>query len=335
MNASFGRYAGYAGTVLVVGLALRIVPVYAAGITLPFATTYSCAEQAQGSPGWVTCDGIFSNGDWTTSNGSREQITSAANYPGGAGGRGQRHWIGQSSGNTNGSGGVWYRFAPVQEVYVRWYVRWQAGLKLGGNAQPIARNHKIVYFSGGGCGQPGGCYFDIQGNNFGFIVNGYDYHGGTGWDGMFRGSNAPSDGRWIVMEIRLKNSTGGLPNGIAQWWVDGVLQLNATNVDMKGSTGFAEFEFPNNHQFTTVAGGCCDMYEDLDDVAIRTTGPIGPLGGTLPPTPPAPPTNLQIIRAMLDGFSMWAGPFLPRIGTPAVVARRRQPAAGASLSSAF
>jgi hypothetical protein len=71
--------------------------------------------------------------------------------------------------------------------------------------------------------------------------------------------------------------------------VDGVLQLNITDVNMKGSTGFSYFHLPENHQFTTGGGACCDMFEDIDDVAIRTTGPIGPIVGTSPP----PPANLK------------------------------------------
>jgi len=296
MKVIFARFVGPV-LVLVLGLSLCFLPAYAATANLPFSTTYNCAEQAQGTLGWVNCDGISSAGAWTTSNGSVEQITTAANYPGGGGGRGQRHWIGQSSGNTNGSGGLRFSVSEVQEIYVRWYVRWQAGLKLGGNTQPIVRAHKMIYFAGGGCGSGvAGCYFDVQGNFFGFILAGTPYHAGTGWDGMFRGgSNAPSDGRWILMEVHLKNSTGGLSNGIAQWWVDGVLQLNFTNVDMKGSTGFSDFHLPENHQFTTVSGACCDMFEDFDDVAIRTAGPIGPLGST-PPPPPAAPRNVRIVR---------------------------------------
>jgi len=288
MKISLARFVG-----IVLGLGLCFLPAYAFAVSLPFSTTYDCSEQAQGSPGWVNCDGLSSAGAWTTSNGSVEQITSAANYPGGGGGRGQRHWIGQSSGNTNGSGSVSFGFPEVQEIYVQWYVRWQAGLKLGGNTPPIARAHKVIYFAGGGCGSGvAGCYFDVQGSVFGFILAGTPYHAGTGWDGMFGGSNAPSDGRWILMEVHLKNSTGGLNNGIAQWWVDGVLRLNFSNVDMKGSTGFSSFSLPENHQFTTVGGACCDMFEDIDDVAIRTTGPIGPIGGTFPP----PPANLRIVR---------------------------------------
>jgi len=290
MKDNFRRIA------IILGLGVCFGPgVASAQITMPFSTTYNCPEQSEGSAGWVVCDGIKPGGAWTTRNGSGEQITSAANYPGGGGGGGQRHWIGNSSAYTNNSGGVVYSFSsPVPEVYVRWYVRWQAGLKLGGDTAPIARNHKIIYFAGGLCGNGSGCYFDIQGSSWAFIVNGLPYRAGKGWDGMFGGGlNAPSDGRWMMMEIHLKNSTGGQNNGIAQWWVDGQLVLDQRNLDMTG--GYHGFYLPSNHQFTTVNGACCDMYEDLDDVAIRTTGPIWPVSGGASSSAPIAPVNLRIV----------------------------------------
>ena len=256
-----------------------------AQLTLPFSTTYNCAEQDQRTAGWVTCDGIKKHGDWTTSSGSREQITSAANYPGGGGGRGQRHWIGPSYGNTDGSGSVFFPFAAMQqEVYIRWHTRWQAGLKLGGITAPILRAQKLVYFTGTNCGQSGGCVFDIEGSGYSFTVNGTSVRCGGGWDALFGGVNAASNGQWISFVLRVKNETNNANNGIVQAWANGQLVCDLQSVDFKGSTGFGGFAFPENHQFTTVNGA--DMYQDLDDVTISTT---------LAMTPQAP-TNVRIVR---------------------------------------
>src|SRR5256885_1336803 len=74
---------------LLVGLMLGhcLMPVAAlASVTLPFSTTYNCAEQSQTTPGWVNCDGISPSGAWNL-NPFYEQITTAANYSGGGGGR--------------------------------------------------------------------------------------------------------------------------------------------------------------------------------------------------------------------------------------------------------
>ena len=137
-----------------VGVCLcTLPPSVSAGITLPFSTTYNCPEQQQGStnPFWVTCDGISKAGDWTTKNGSKEQITSAANYPGGGGGRGQRHRIGDSGApvnNTNNSGGVSFSFnTRHNEVYIRFYVRWEAGMIQGG-AIPEAKVQSSLFCRG-------------------------------------------------------------------------------------------------------------------------------------------------------------------------------------------
>jgi hypothetical protein len=76
------------------------------------------------------------------------------------------------------------------------------------------------------------------------------------------------------MEFHVKNETNGLNNGVAQVWVDGVQRLNVTNIDFKGSNGFNGFELPENHQFRTL-NPAVDMYQDLDDVVVSATGPIG------------------------------------------------------------
>jgi len=275
---------------LVLGLGVCLLPAYAlAAISLPFSTTYNCAEQNQLLPGWVTCDGITPGGGWSTSLGSVEQITSGANYPGGGGGRGQRHMIGNSTGNTNGSGGVQYSFTAVhQEVFIRFYVRWQAGMKQGGTSLPIDKEQKIIYFAGGACGQSGGCYFAIHPGSLRFVVSGTPYDGTWGWDNIMGG--AASDGQWRCMEVRLKNETSGSANdGIVQWWVDGTLRLNQTGIDMKGSTGFGGFNLPSNHQFTTL-NPALDMFQDIDDVAISKTGRIG----CIATTPPVAPQSLQL-----------------------------------------
>jgi hypothetical protein len=98
-----------------------------------------------------------------------------------------------------------------------------------------------------------------------------------------------------MFELHLGNETGGLNNGVVQLWVDGVLQLDFHDIDFKGSDGFTSFTLPSNHQFTTVNGAALDMYEDIDDLAIRTTGPIGPLASVPDSNPPTRPSNLRIL----------------------------------------
>src|SRR5688500_1127099 len=90
------------------GLSLCLLPVPAlALINLPWSTTFNCPEWNQSLgllASIVKCNGLAGGGAWTSSAGSKEQITSAANNPSGGGGRGQRSWIGD--GVNNGSGGM-------------------------------------------------------------------------------------------------------------------------------------------------------------------------------------------------------------------------------------
>ena len=253
------------------------------------STTYNCAEQDQSTPGWVNCgSGPLVQGLWTTGLGSKEQITLAANYPGGGGGRGQRHWIGDGTNSTSGS--IRYSVPTTKEIYVRWYVRWQSGLSLPSNNG----SHKAIYFAGSGCGATAnGCYFLLEKDRLRTTVGGYNFYdpsNNLGWNQLHGGTTTPtpSDGNWHCFEIHAKSETStGASNGIAQWWIDGVLRHNTNSVSYKNTAdGFNDFTLPSNGVFTTVGGA--DMYSDIDDVVVSTTGPIDCLGSTAPPPPPAP-----------------------------------------------
>ena len=280
--------ARFVGTVLGVGLCF--LPAFAAAkVTLPFSTTYNCAEQAQGAAGWVNCDGLMAYGSWTTINGSPERITSAANYPGGGGGRGQRHAIGMQT-QPDLSGSLKVEFAEEQELYIRYYVRWEAGLKIGdGSASPL-KEQKLVYLVGNYAGQSNGLHIDIKDSSFRVVVAGnpFDPVNNKGWNYLFGGGSDPaSDGRWMRFEFHLKNGSGS--TGIFQAWADGELVTNLSNVTY-GSTGFSGFVLPENHQFRTPGGPSVDSWQDMDDLAVRTTGPIGPIGS------PAAPTKLRVLQ---------------------------------------
>lgn len=283
-----------------------IAVTYTAGppIILPFYSTYDCAEAVQPATGqlwnsnWPNCDAIRGYGQWETANGGVERITSAANYPGGGGGRGQRHLFSNSdSVSPSGSGQTFIGWGgPVQEIFVRWYARWEAGSMLGGTqcgTVPVGPSclpeHKILYFSGGNCGQPGGCHIDIKQTEFRIVISGFSFGGGSwGWNQLFNGTgnNVQSDGSWHCLEMRLKNETSpGANNGIFTFWVDGVQRAHSTAVDTNNSIGFEGFAFPDNHQLRTPNPNT-DAFYDMDDLALSTTGPIGCFSGTSDTTPP-------------------------------------------------
>lgn len=264
-----------------------------ASIALPFSTSFDCAEQdqSQWTSGWVTCDGLSRDGNWTTSpTPAYEQITSAANRAGGGGGRGQRHWIGD--GTNNSSGSIAYSFSsPVPQVYVRWYVRFQQGLAMANSGG----SHKFFYFNGTQCqGHASGCYLLMQPNNILLVVAGTAYQDSTfGWNDLHGGVNS-ADGQWHCMEVFAQTNAAG--TGVVKWWVDGTLRLDKNNVDFRSPYGgFYGFTMPSNGVFNTSVDSDGNMFEDIDDVKIQTTGPIG--CDAAPPADtigPAAPTGLTV-----------------------------------------
>lgn len=253
-----------------------------AQVPLVFQTTFNCADWTESmglgdSAVCATGDGIAGNGAWTTSNGSQDQITVAANYPGGAGGKGFRHWRGDG-GNNNGGGLAITLPAPVTEMWVRLYMRYSLGMGFTNGAPVYTKDN---YW--GGCGS--GCLiFGIQGNHsWGLNYNGStNYPSSLTWAASQGGTTG--DGNWHVYEYHVKQ------NGAAatiEVWVDNVRYLNITNADL-GSTPWQAFQLGENQ--ATVTGCNPDCYTDYDDVAISTVGRIGPIGGTFL----AAPRNLRV-----------------------------------------
>lgn len=285
--------------VLILGTAAFLPPPAHAVVALPWSTTYNCANWTQSDglyPPAISCDGLRGEGAWTCDNGDgtvrEEQITAAANYPGGAGAKGQRHWKGDGANVV--SGGLTAVFTSAQpELWVRWYMRYEKGFQWN----PL-NNDKILYID---VGMPN---FVVFGPNWTdqliFEVYGNPYADGTGngWNTiMANGStdargNKTSDGLWHEFEIHIKMDTNG-SDGIAEAWVDGTKRFTRTDVNFgsqTGKTGWSHILIGSNNRYP--ANGRC-MYVDFDDLAIRTTGPIGPVGpgDTLAP---AAPSNLTV-----------------------------------------
>lgn len=256
---------------LVVFVFLLAVPASAA-VTLPWSTTFNCTAITQSDVGWPGCDGMSSYGGWTSGNGGKEEITASANYSGGGGGKGQRHEI--SNGTNSNSGSLVTNFNnPSTEIYVRWYFRFQAGLQVSSNTSP----HKMLYWND--CtGNGGGCYFAMGPNVVRMTVAGTNYDNGSTWGFNDLMGGSTSDGQWHWVELHVKRVSGS-GNDIAEAWFDGVQRLNRTNVTFNGTTaGFDGAIIPENGAFVTSPTNQ-DNYEDIDDIAIQTTGPIGALGG--------------------------------------------------------
>jgi hypothetical protein len=256
-----------------------------ADVTLPWSTTYNCAEWKTTDGADTHCDNMVKYGDVTCNPGSyEEQITSIANNPNGGGGGGQRHWEGD--GTNVLSGGTRIDFATAQpEVWIRWYLRFPLGFSWNSN-QP--EDQKMLYFRTDTGTAP---YVGIYYQKCRVVAGGVNYASadGTGWSSIMGGSTG--DGLWHYYEVHMKVDTNGI-NGIAEMWVDGVLKLSYANVDYNTpAVGFTWFTIGNNQKIPT-NGQCVPV--DYDDVAVNNTGYIGPIGATPDVTPPAAPSGLSV-----------------------------------------
>jgi hypothetical protein len=251
--------------------------------SLVFNTSFDCPEwnQVGGGDPCAAGDGIGRSGDWTTSSGKGDQVTSGANNPLGSG-RGFRHWRGD--GQNNQGGGVSISFPSSSQLWVRWYARFSQGFAWQ-NGSP--QYTKDLYF------HPG-----EQGALIAGFSNGLFYlHTTAGsrnltssrsWSAI--NSGATGDGRFHSYEMYIKLDPSG-SNGATKMWVDGILVGEYSGLNF-GRGSVNSFTLGENQN--SVING--DHYTDYDDIAISQTGYIGPIGGAVPITAPAAPSQVRIVR---------------------------------------
>ncbi len=300
-------------------------------------SSWKFGSNNQGNGADIQCDGspadvvtLQRNGNWCTEGTNRntidpcltaadlatgahaEQITTAANRSSGAGGRGQRHWIGHTWHSQNTSGSIFYNLrtaVPAPAFQIRWYARWATGLNLGGQDGATA-NHKVLYAAGGNCNNGGtGCYWDLTPSNHHLVHGTTDPAGactGAGFDNtaMFGATGGVADGRWIMFELYWQAPSAAGNDGEIRFAIEGTEMCHLTGLRFNSpasppSTGFTGFSFPSNHGYTVPGGngpyqpggliypaagtaecGCpqFDLPYDLDDIAIKIgtfTGYIG------------------------------------------------------------
>jgi len=264
--------------VIVTLFATMIFPITAAaGVDLPWSTTYNCSDWNRFSDN-LSCNGISKMGSWTVSpEGYHEQITAAANHPGGGGGKGQRHWVGNGTNNNSGSIKIDFN-QPQSKFWMRWYQRWEAGFTSNWDT------FKNVWFEGDGgsrnvfhTGRPGIGGIDL-----------YPPDENTGVSGVGYGSSfyksGVSDGSWQAFEVHVD-----IPNNTFKAWINGVLVADNRNVNFGSTSAIVYIILPENCKNVSNSRS---MYIDFDDVAISNTGYIGPIaggggGGSQDTTPPS------------------------------------------------
>ncbi|TAJ98444.1 MAG: hypothetical protein EPO39_18260 [Candidatus Manganitrophaceae bacterium] len=265
---------------------------------LPYQNTFDCPEATYSVPTLV-CN--FVPGQLaqnpTGPAGHYSQITSDANFPLGAGGRGFRQWIGLVKNES--SPGFDYDFyygvggREEKELWIRFYIRYQPGFTFGTDG---AFGHKIVYLSKSSSGTDS-VYFAFLGTQL-VMTNGAAAAKSSGfglWDFWnLSGRQTYSDGSWHCSEIHIRTESSlGAANGMTEWWIDNVLRVSGSGFNT-GSAGIPAFTFPSNNS----ASGTGDyIYLDIDDVAISKTGRIGcqyPYATMGTTAAPQPPTNVQV-----------------------------------------
>lgn len=255
-----------------------------AAVSLTFGTTFDCPEWSQlsGTDPCTAGDGIGRYGNWTTSSGKGDQITSAANNPLGTG-RGFRHWRG--NGTNNQGGAISISFPPSRELWVRWYARFSQGFAWQNGAPHYT---KELYFHPGETGAmiPGftsGTYYIHS------LAGSQNLLSSTTWANINGGSLG--DGRFHCYEAYIKLDTDGR-NGATKLWLDGRLVADHSGLNLGTRGPFDSFTLGSNQDY--VING--DHYTDYDDVAVSITGAIGPIGGAPTLPLPAAPLNLRIVR---------------------------------------
>lgn len=248
-----------------------------AAVSLPWSTTFDCAEWAQSDGVDTGCDGLERYKNYTCEPCSSEEveIITAANNPDGGGGRGYRHIDG--NGVNSGAGALRLVFTSGQtELWIRWYMKYESGTYWS----PLSYD-KILYID------------DLDGDWVIVKLNSDDSVGvrtvmgdevgsssGTGWETMMGGST--SDGKWHYNEVHLKRDTNGT-DGIAEWWIEDTngdinKVLNIHNMDY-GETTMNYIYFDAN-QSSIGNAGCINV--DYDDMAVNNTGYIGPIDSVSP-----------------------------------------------------
>lgn len=272
---------------LMIVLLLYLPELTYGAITLPWSSTLNCAEWEQGNS--LSCDGWETGGGWSSSCSAPKNhtfITSNANNPSGGGGIGLRHYIGDGSNNHSGTLALTFA-SPQSELYIRWYFKYQLGFQWNSLTY-----HKQIYMwtaTTANVPEPQWSYDYAIGyasrdneDQIRWYNQAWDAWMVTGATADYPSPTKKSDGGWHWIELHLKMDTQSSPyNGIAEYWYDGIKATPSfTDVNFSGGNasarlGWTDIEWPSNQ--ASPANGDC-YYYDTDDIAIRTTGPIGPLG---------------------------------------------------------
>lgn len=195
----------------------------------------------------------FANSAPGTTRNSCDEVTTLANYPNGAGGRGHRH--ARANGVNAAGGGIALSWANTNEIWFRVMERWSAGFAW--NAVHYAKdeywNDLTTSFA------LTGIYNGVFG---GFEIGGNAPLGtGLSWTQVYPGGI--SDGHWFCKEYHFNRTTG-----VVESWIDNIQYSNVTGVNFTSMTiGFGSLDTNNQSDVNCPTNDC---YTDFDDYAVAT-----------------------------------------------------------------
>jgi len=240
----------------------------------------------------------YQSGDYISS------ITTGANNINGSGGRGNR--IVTGGGTNTGTASLAVEFAaPQPELWLRWYMRYEAGYNwqvrdAGTGPYPSYDKHFFLNTQGTPDAIP-----EYKGREYAISSQGTvdsgslitsgelgwptimgivtDADVGAGRDAKLL-AGGDSDGDWHCFEVHLKMDTTGLDgvgnNGVGQMWIDGELILDSDTQDFSGSVNQATVrEGWINCLLGSIQGlvegkGILSVFDvDIDDIVIYNQTP--------------------------------------------------------------
>lgn len=266
------------------GATLIFSTTFPTSATLESGITRTCHATNQKTPpsGWDDTE-ICGSGDNITAHGgfvtlahpNGDELTLSANFTGGAGGLGFRHWVADQ--HDNNGGGIKLKVGasnggtPPGNFYLRFYIRYMAGWTWGDVHAPDPDYSKDLYglfttgtfpnftlgyhadhfwvWNGPGCGSQTLC----SASN-------------TGW-ATTQGA-ATGDGLFHCRQLHIDN-TGGVGAAVVQLIDDGVTKISVTNGDFGSTGGLDELVIGSNLDWPLNGAGEGSM--DYDDFAISVT----------------------------------------------------------------
>ena len=261
----------------------------------------TCISRGIANGGGTACQTLKGSNDplinWEWDDGNQSlsttESTSQAASPNGSNTGGARFYVGD--GVNSQSGQLIIDFGSFKpELWIRYYMRYQAGFVWSGGGQPAYDKNLYIWRQFGVDGMSINPQYHgsaTGGGNWTLAILGETYpvvaSPALSWTDVF---GNPADGHFHLFEVYLKMDTDST-DGIGKMWIDGQKVMESNTVDWSGGnatfrTGWKEIEFEANQDSPNNGG---ERYVDYTDLEIWDSTPpnvdangdpwIGPVNG--------------------------------------------------------